>query len=78
MKKEWSDEQLENLFKLVEDDRPLFAFVDEVDQIIECEWFDSTEQAVEYARTLPHTTVYVARFVGCAENENEIFIIYDD
>lgn len=78
MRRSWTKEDLDRLQKVLEDERPLYAFVDGSDNIIECEWFSSTEEAVTYARTLNYPEIFIFKHVGCAENQREEFTIYDE
>lgn len=77
MKTEWTEEGLRKLQALLDDKNELYAFIDEKENILEMEFFLSTEAAVNYARTFDTETVYVFQHVGCAENKNEEFTVYD-
>lgn len=72
----WTDEQLNSLLELLEDDRPLFLFIDEKDNVIDSNWFASAEEAMQHARTLPFDTVHICIHIGCAENIEERFDLW--
>lgn len=73
----WSDKDLSRLLTLLEDDRPLYLFIDESDNVLDAEWFNSIDEAMNYARTLDSETVHIAIHIGCAENKNEEFTIFE-
>lgn len=74
----WTEDQLDRLMALLEDDRPLYIFLDEKDQVLDAEWFKSIDEAMAHARTLDSDTVHICIHVGCAENKAEEFTIFDE
>lgn len=76
-----ADATLQNILKALnagDGERPLYLFMDEQERVLDCEWFNSTPDAISHARTLTAPVVNVLLYVGCAENQDEDFHIAKD
>lgn len=49
---------------------PLYVFLDEQEQVLDCDWFKGTDAAIRHAETLDAPVVNVLQYVGCSENQS--------
>jgi hypothetical protein len=67
-----SEEQAKRLSRLMDYiSKPFFVFMDEQESVLDSDWLDSDEQALERARTLDCPVVNVMRWVAYADKTQD-------
>lgn len=75
-----SEEQAKRLLRLMDEIRkPYYEFRDEQDRLLDCDWLDSDEQALERARAFECRVVNVLRWVAYADHDQEDYglVLYE-